>query len=80
MLTIILLHSVQVGGAPHEVGDIVTVDDADAYLVVRGGHARIADADDMAGNKSPRSASDVRAALDTEGIATAVPGGKRPNR
>jgi hypothetical protein len=77
MKTVIMLHSVQVGGAPHEVGDIVTVDDADAYLVVIGGHARIATADDMAGNKSPRPAAHVRADMD---IATAVPGGKRPGR
>lgn len=77
MPTILMLDDRQVGGDPHSAGDVVVVSDTDARLVIPAGFARLATDGDTAGATNPQPAEKVRIDL---GIATAVPGGKRPNR
>ena len=75
MRDIYMLDSVQVGGTGHAAGEVVNVSDDDARCAVAGNHARYATAEDIANCTNPRPSAEVR-----EGIATAVPGGKRPWR
>lgn len=78
MPVVVLLRDIQVGMEPHQAGDVVTVDEYDAHVIVRGGHGRLASTDDITSCTAPRPAADIRAEI--EAIATAVPGGKRPGR
>ena len=84
MHDIYLLHGITVGGMPHQAGEIVPADDEDYRYTLIAGHARDATADDKRDAKNPRPAADVRAEMDAANngalIATAIPGGKRPNR
>ncbi len=76
MLMIVLTRSVQVNGAPHLVGDVVTAADEDARYLLHAGQARMATAEDIRTARNPRPASEVRRLQE----AQAIKGGPRPQR
>ena len=76
MLTIYLLRPIQVNAAPHEAGDVITTDEADALYCVRSGSARIATDEDIRNARNPQPAAEIRKRLE----AQAIKGGPRPQR
>ena len=69
MQTVLILDPILIGGTDHAVGDIVNVPKREARYAIAHGHAREVKIEER----------DQIAAFE-DGIATAVPGGKRPGR
>jgi hypothetical protein len=79
MARVVILTPVVLAGSCRAAGDVVDAPESEARYAISRGHARLADASDIADARNPRSAAETRADLDMS-IATAVPGGKRPGR